>query len=76
VFTTLVYRGTYKYRYIAPLLQADKTREVVVREEAVASTKAEECQQIKDSAEKDLAEALPALDAAVAVLRNLKVQLA
>jgi len=53
--------------------EADKTREIVVREEAIASTKAEECQQIKDSAEKDLAEALPALDAAVAVLRNLKV---
>ena len=52
--------------------EADETRAVVVKEEAVASTKAEECQQIKDSAERDLAEALPALDAAVAVLRNLK----
>ncbi len=53
--------------------EADETRAVVVKEEAVASTKAEECQQIKDSAERDLAEALPALDAAVAVLRNLKL---
>merc|ERR1719230_1641453 len=52
---------------------ADETRAVVVKEEAVASTKAEECQQIKDSAERDLAEAVPALDAAVAVLKNLKV---
>lgn len=54
--------------------EADATRAIVVQEEEVASQKAEECQQIKDSAENDLAEALPALDAAVAVLRNLKLQ--
>jgi dynein heavy chain len=53
--------------------EAAKTREVVVAEEEIAATKAHQCQEIKDSAEKDLAEALPALDAAVAVLRNLKV---
>ena len=52
---------------------ADETRAVVMKEEEIASVKAEQCQQIKDSAEKDLAEALPALDAAVAVLRNLKL---
>ena len=44
-----------------------------MKEEEVASVKAEQCQEIKESAEKDLAEALPALDAAVAVLRNLKL---
>merc|ERR1719446_1847215 len=53
--------------------EADKTREVVVAEEDVATKKAEKCQEIKDSAEADLAEALPALDAAVAVLKNLKL---
>jgi len=53
--------------------EAAKTREVVVAEEQIAATKAEQCQEIKDSAERDLAEALPALDAAVAVLRNLKL---
>jgi len=53
--------------------EADKTREVVMKEEEVASVKAAQCQEIKESAEKDLAEALPALDAAVAVLRNLKL---
>jgi dynein heavy chain len=53
--------------------EADATRAAVARDEEVASQKAAECQQIKDSAEKDLAEALPALDAAVAVLRNLKL---
>ncbi|KAG8459526.1 hypothetical protein KFE25_012861 [Diacronema lutheri] len=52
---------------------ADQTRTVVVREEAIASSKAEECQGIKDSAEKDLAEALPALDEAVQCLRDLKL---
>jgi len=52
---------------------ADQTRTVVVREEAIASSKAEECQGIKDSAEKDLAEALPALDEAVQILRDLKL---
>jgi len=53
--------------------EADATRATVVQEEEIASKKADECQQIKDSAEKDLAEALPALDAAVSVLRNLKL---
>lgn len=52
---------------------ADETRTVVVREEAIASSKAQECQGIKDSAEKDLAEALPALDEAVQCLRDLKL---
>ena len=52
---------------------AAETQATVAKEEEIASTKAEQCQQIKDSAEHDLAEALPALDAAVAVLRNLKL---
>merc|ERR1719506_695249 len=54
-------------------VDASKTQEVVAKEEEVATTKAAQCAEIKQSAENDLAEALPALDAAVAVLKNLKL---
>jgi len=54
-------------------IEAGETQEIVSREEEIASTKAAECAEIKSSAERDLAEALPALDAAVAVLKNLKL---
>ena len=54
-------------------VDAAATQEVVAREEEVATTKAAQCAEIKESAERDLAEALPALDAAVAVLKNLKL---
>ena len=54
-------------------VDAAQTEEVVSKEEAIASAKAAECAEIKESAERDLAEALPALDAAVAVLKNLKL---
>jgi dynein heavy chain len=54
-------------------VEAGKTQEVVAKEEEIATIKAAECAEIKESAERDLAEALPALDAAVAVLKNLKL---
>jgi len=54
-------------------IDANATQEVVAREEGIANTKAAQCAEIKESAERDLAEALPALDAAVAVLKNLKL---
>eukprot|EP00294_Goniomonas_avonlea_P007519 CAMPEP_0114565520 /NCGR_PEP_ID=MMETSP0114-20121206/14353_1 /TAXON_ID=31324 /ORGANISM="Goniomonas sp, Strain m" /LENGTH=1925 /DNA_ID=CAMNT_0001751771 /DNA_START=60 /DNA_END=5835 /DNA_ORIENTATION=- len=52
---------------------AAKTKSVVVVEEQSANKKAQECQAIKDSAEADLAEAMPALAEAVACLKNLKL---
>ena len=51
---------------------AAETKAVVEVEEAAASAKAAECKEIKDSAEAGLAEALPALAAAVECLKNLK----
>ena len=54
-------------------LAADETKHIVSVEEGAASKKAAECKEIKDSAEAGLAEALPALDAAVACLKNLKL---
>ena len=48
------------------------TKTVVEREEREASLKAAECKAIADDAERDLAEALPALDAAVQCLNKLK----
>ncbi|XP_071611851.1 dynein axonemal heavy chain 1 [Heliangelus exortis] len=50
---------------------AEKTRSAVQAEENKAKMKAETAQAIADDAQKDLAEALPALDAALASLRNL-----
>ncbi|XP_072203968.1 dynein axonemal heavy chain 1 [Excalfactoria chinensis] len=51
---------------------AEETRTAVQAEEAKANEKAQKAQAIADDAQKDLAEALPALDAALASLRNLK----
>jgi len=51
---------------------AGETKAVVEAEKEIASVKAAECKEIKDSAEAGLAEALPALDEAVKVLQNLK----
>ena len=51
---------------------AGETKAIVEVEEAAASAKAAECKAIKDSAEAGLAEALPALAAAVECLKNLK----
>uniref|UniRef100_A0A8V1A4F4 Dynein axonemal heavy chain 1 n=1 Tax=Gallus gallus TaxID=9031 RepID=A0A8V1A4F4_CHICK len=51
---------------------AEETRTDVQAEEMKANAKAQRAQAIADDAQKDLAEALPALDAALASLRNLK----
>uniref|UniRef100_A0A8C3K8B9 Dynein axonemal heavy chain 1 n=1 Tax=Calidris pygmaea TaxID=425635 RepID=A0A8C3K8B9_9CHAR len=50
---------------------AEETRSAVQAEEMKANAKAQTAQAIADDAQKDLAEALPALDAALASLRNL-----
>ncbi|KAJ6667676.1 hypothetical protein lerEdw1_015997 [Lerista edwardsae] len=50
---------------------AEDTRNSVQAEEMKAKAKAQTAQAIADDAQKDLAEALPALDAALASLRNL-----
>ena len=46
---------------------------VVLKDEAVAKEKAEETQQIADDAQRDLDEALPALDAANKVTTMLSL---
>jgi len=51
--------------------QAEETRSYCEKEEAEANAKAKATQAIKDDAEKDLAQALPALDAATASLKSL-----
>ena len=53
---------------------AAETKSVVEVEKASAAAKAAECKAIKDSAEAGLAEALPALDAAVACLKDLSLK--
>ncbi|XP_070190635.1 dynein axonemal heavy chain 1-like isoform X2 [Littorina saxatilis] len=50
---------------------AEETKAVVQKEEAQATKKAEETQAIADDAQRDLNEALPALDAALASLKSL-----
>ncbi|NXL44771.1 DYH1 protein, partial [Podilymbus podiceps] len=50
---------------------AEERRSAVQAEEMKAKVKAQTAQAIADDAQKDLAEALPALDAALASLRNL-----
>ncbi|CAE7602693.1 Dnah1 [Symbiodinium sp. CCMP2456] len=52
--------------------EAEEVSKAVAAEEAAASVKAEETQAIKDDAQRDLDEALPALDQAVECLRKLK----
>merc|ERR1719174_3487068 len=51
---------------------AEVTRQVVERDEAAATIKANESKAIKEECEAGLAEALPALEAAVKALRTLK----
>ncbi|XP_077994098.1 dynein axonemal heavy chain 6-like [Glandiceps talaboti] len=51
--------------------EADKVRKVVMEDEAVARVKAEETQAIADDAQRDLDEALPALEAANKALDSL-----
>lgn len=50
---------------------ANETKTVVSKEEEEATTKAEKTQAIADDAQKDLDEALPMLDAALASLKSL-----
>eukprot|EP01052_Picozoa_sp_SAG31_P052097 SAG31_NODE_12698_length_923_cov_1.514563_1_plen_205_part_10 len=52
--------------------EANKVKEVVSGEEAIANGKAAEVQAIKDDCEADLAEAIPILNAAVKALDTLK----
>ena len=51
--------------------EADQTRTVVEREEKLCTEKAEQAIELKASCEKDLAEALPALNAALKALKGL-----
>ena len=50
---------------------ANDTKAIVEKEEASASLKAAECEAIRNDAQRDLDEALPALEAAVASLKSL-----
>ena len=50
---------------------ANETKEIVQKEEQQAVAKARETKEIADSAQRDLNEALPALDAALASLKSL-----
>ncbi|KAF6041077.1 DNAH12 [Bugula neritina] len=52
--------------------EVQKTSEVVQKDEAVANEQAESSQALKDECEADLAEAIPALEAALAALDTLK----
>ena len=52
---------------------AEAQREVVCADEAVANEQAKEAQSLKDECEAELAEAIPALEAALAALDTLKV---
>ncbi|KAJ3275318.1 Dynein heavy chain 1, axonemal [Terramyces sp. JEL0728] len=52
-------------------IAAEEIKEIVVKEEAIASKKAEETRIIAEDAKRDLDEALPALDAAVESLNSL-----
>lgn len=51
---------------------ADETKKIVAHDEAAASKKASETQALKDDAQRDLDEALPALEEAVECVKKLK----
>ncbi|KXZ48211.1 DHC-9 protein [Gonium pectorale] len=53
-------------------VEADKVKQVVSKEEAIASAEAATVKAIKDECEADLAEAMPLLEAAIAALNTLK----
>jgi dynein heavy chain len=55
----------------AETVEADKVKEVVAKEEAIASAEAAKVKEIKDECEGDLAEAIPMLNAAVQALDTL-----
>ncbi|KAJ3073482.1 Dynein heavy chain 1, axonemal [Podochytrium sp. JEL0797] len=52
-------------------VKAEEMKEIVMKEESSATKKAEETKNIAEDAQRDLDEALPALDAAVESLNNL-----
>lgn len=54
--------------------EVEARSELVRNDEAVANQKASESQALKEECESDLAEAIPALEAALAALNTLKVQ--
>ena len=54
-------------------LEVEETSKVVKADEKVANAQAAEAQALKDECEAELAEALPALEAALAALTTLKV---
>lgn len=54
--------------------EVEARSELVRKDEAVANQKASESQALKEECESDLAEAIPALEAALAALNTLKVQ--
>lgn len=58
-------------RLVVDQEKADQVKNVVMEDEALAKAKAEETQAIADDAQKDLDEALPALQAAVKALDSL-----
>ena len=53
--------------------EVEITSEKVRKEEAMANSQAAEAQALKDECEAELAEAIPALEAAIAALNTLKV---
>lgn len=53
--------------------EVEARSELVRKDEAVANQKASESQALKEECEGDLAEAIPALEAALAALNTLKV---
>ena len=56
----------------ADTVEANKIKAIVTKDEQVCQGQAEEANDIKASCEADLAEAMPALDAAVKALNSLK----
>jgi len=53
----------------------EERTKVVQADEAVANEQAAEAKLLKDECESDLAEAIPALEAAMAALKTLKVSI-
>ena len=53
--------------------EVEARSELVRKDEAIANQKASESQALKEECESDLAEAIPALEAALAALNTLKV---
>ena len=52
-----------------------ETSKIVRKDEATANEQAAEAQALKDECENELAEAIPALEAALAALNTLKVNI-